>query len=120
MYGLIISMKHHKHHVLIVGAGFGGIKAALELSGHDDIAVTLLSDRPTFRYYPSLYHTATGGLHEQSSIPLEKILPTDRVTLALGTADKLDRVHKAVHTKEGHIIPYDTLILALGVVTNYF
>jgi NADH dehydrogenase len=67
-----------------------------------------------------LYHTATGGLHQQSSIPLDQILPLDRVTLAVGTADKLDREHKAVHTKEGHIIPYDTLILALGSVTNYF
>lgn len=112
--------KHSKHHVLVVGGGFGGVKAALELSQYDNIAVTLLSDRPTFRYYPSLFHTATGGLHQQSSIPLEKILPSDKVTLALGTAYTLDREHKAVHTKEGHIIPYDTLILALGTVTNYF
>lgn len=110
----------HKLHVLIVGGGFGGIKAALELSKHDGVAVTLLSDRPDFRYYPSLYHTATGGLHNQSSIPLTDILPTDKVTLALGTATKLDRDHKTITTTEGHIIPYDTLILALGVVTNYF
>ena len=113
-------MSHHKHHVLVVGGGFGGIKAALELSKHDDIAVTLLSDRADFRYYPTLYHTATGGLRAQSSIPLREILPEKRVTIAHGTADRLDRDHKAVHTAEGHIIPYDTLVLALGVVTNYF
>lgn len=41
-------------HVLIVGGGFGGIKAAIELSKNDDFAVTLLSDQPTFRYYPAL------------------------------------------------------------------
>ncbi len=111
---------HHKHHVLIVGGGFSGIKAALELSKNEGVAVTLLTDRPTFRYYPTLFHTATGGLHKQSSIPLDQILPLDRVTLAIGTADKLDREHKAVHTKQGHIIPYDTLVLALGSVTNYF
>ncbi len=112
--------KHHRHHVLIVGGGFGGVKAALELSRHEGVAVTLLSDRPDFRYYPTLYHTATGGLRSQSSIPLGSILPEDRVTLAIGTAERLDREHKAVHTRQGHIIPYDTLILALGVVTNYF
>ena len=106
--------------MLIVGGGFGGVKAALELSKHEGIAVTLLSDRPDFRYYPTLYHTATGGLRAQSSIPLADILPTDRVTLALGTAERLDREHKTIVTHEGHIIPYDTLILALGVVTNYF
>ena len=109
-----------KLHVLIVGGGFGGVKAALELSRRSDIAVTLLSDRTDFRYYPSLYHTATGGLHSQSSIALANIVPTDRVTLALGTADKLDREHKTLTTKEGHLIPYDKLILAIGVVTNYF
>lgn len=110
----------HKLHVLIVGGGFGGVKAALELSKHSRIAVTLLSDRSDFRYYPSLYHTATGGLHTQSSIPLTAILPTDKVTLALGSAKSIDRDHKTVTTHEGHIIPYDKLILALGVVTNYF
>jgi len=112
--------RHHRHHVLIVGGGFGGIKAALELSRAEDVAVTLLSDRPDFRYYPTLYHTATGGLRKQSSIPLKTILPEDKVTLALGTAQHLDRERKLLHTKEGHIIPYDTLILGLGVVTNYF
>src|SRR5690348_16076249 len=97
--------KHHRHHVLIVGGGFGGVKAALELSRHEGVAVTLLSDRPDFRYYPTLYHTATGGLRSQSSIPLGSILPEDRVTLAIGTAERLDREHKAVHTRQGHIIP---------------
>ena len=109
-----------KLHVLIVGGGFGGIKAALELSKHDHVAVTLLSDRSDFRYYPSLYHTATGGLHTQSSIPLSDIVPTDKVTLAHGNIESIDRDHKTVKTHEGHIIPYDELILALGVVTNYF
>ncbi len=112
--------RDYKHHVLIVGGGFGGIKAALELSKHPGVAITLLSDRPDFRYYPTLYHTATGGLRSQSSIPLKEIFPEGKVTLAHGTADTLDREHKTIKTHEGHIIPYDTLILALGVVTNYF
>ncbi|HEY1835241.1 MAG TPA: FAD-dependent oxidoreductase [Candidatus Saccharimonadales bacterium] len=110
----------NKQHVLIIGGGFGGVKAALELCEWADVAVTLLSDQPDFRYNPSLYHTATGGLRAQSSIALEKILPTDKVTLALGHAEKLDRKHKTITTQEGHIIPYDMLVLALGSVTNYF
>lgn len=105
---------------MIVGGGFGGVKAARELCRQPGVAVTLLSDRPDFRYYPALYRTATGGLRMQSSIPLTHILPTDRVTIARGTAAQLDREHRTVTTEEGHIIPYDTLILSLGVVTNYF
>src|SRR5579864_6381374 len=115
-----VDHRHHKHHVLIVGGGFGGVKAALELSNDPGMAVTLLSDRSDFRYYPTLYHTATGGMRSQSSIQLSEILPEHKVTLALGRAERLDRAHKTITTREGHIIPYDTLILALGVVTNYF
>lgn len=109
-----------KTHILVVGGGFGGIKTALELCHHDNVAVTLMSDSPDFRYNPALYHTATGGLRAQSSIPLSEILPTDKVTLAKGTIKELDRAKKHVKTAEGHVVPYDILVLALGSVTNYF
>ena len=58
--------------VLIVGGGFGGVKTALELSKRDDLEVTLLTDQSNFHYYPTLYHTATGGTEAQSSIPLAR------------------------------------------------
>lgn len=111
---------YRKHHVLVVGGGFGGIKAVLELGKQRGVAVTLLSDRSDFRYYPTLYRAATGGRQAQSSIPLERIVPTDLVTLAQGTAERLDRDRRTITTREGQVIPYDTLILSLGVVTNYF
>jgi NADH:quinone reductase (non-electrogenic) len=109
----------NKHRIVIVGGGFGGVKAALELAKDDKVAVTLVSDRADFRYYPTLYHTATGGLRAQSSIPLDKILPGS-VTLVRGTADKLDRIKKTIHLRGGKHLDYDTLVLALGTVTNYF
>src|SRR5260370_1402230 len=93
---IIIGMANkNKHRVLIVGGGFGGVKAALELAKHNTIAVTLVSDRTDFRYYPTLYHTATGGLRAQSSIPLDKILPGS-VEVVHGTAEKLDRGKQTV------------------------
>lgn len=112
--------KLNKHHVLVVGGGFGGIKAALELSKHDNVAITLLSDRPDFRYYPTLYHTATGGARVQSSIPLTTYLHPDKVKIVQGTAEKIDRKKKTVTTREGETLSYDALVLALGMVTNYF
>jgi len=109
-----------KKHVLIVGGGFGGLKAALELSRNPEFTVTLLSDQPTFRYYPALYHTATGGLYAQSNIPLTDIIDPQRVTVKLGTAKTLDRKAHTVTTAEGEILSYEILVLAMGVVTNYF
>ena len=110
----------NKHHVVIVGGGFGGLKAALELSKSERVAVTLVSDQTDFRYYPSLYHTATGGLRAQSSIPLETILTDGSVEIVYGTATSIDRNKKEVVLQKGKTVSYDTLILALGVVTNYF
>ncbi len=110
---------HTKHNILIVGGGFAGVKAALELSEHDAVAVTLISSQSDFRYYPTFYHTATGGLKSQSSIPLDKILH-ERVRRVQATAERLDRAKKTIQTTDGKTYSYDTLVLALGTVTNYF
>ena len=109
-----------KEKVLIVGGGFGGVKAALELADDSRFDVTLLSDETEFRYYPALYHTATGGKKANSSIPLKELFAGKRVALEQGIAVRIDRKAKTIITKDEVSIPYDTLILALGVVTNYF
>ena len=62
-----------KQKIVIVGAGFGGIKAGLLLSNDPRFDVTILNDKDTFRYYPRLYHTATGGNSRETSILLSSI-----------------------------------------------
>ena len=109
-----------KRQIVVVGGGFGGIKAALELSRNEEFEVTLVSDKPDFRYNPTLYHTATGGLFRQSSIPLSDILDGGRIKFVLGTATKLDRTTRSIELEDEKIIAYDTLVLAMGVVTNFF
>jgi len=113
-------MTTHKTRILIVGGGFGGIKAAQELDKSGLFDVTLLSNHTHFRYNPSLYHTATGGLAVESNIPLATLFQNTNVTLEQGEAAKLDRKTKTIHTKDGRGLRYDTLILSLGMVTNYF
>ena len=109
-----------KEKVLVVGGGFGGVKAALELCDDPRFDVTLLSDSTELRYYPTLYHTATGGKRANSSIPLKAIFEDKPVTIGQGTATKLDRKTKTILTKAGRAYEYDSLITGLGVVTNYF
>lgn len=109
-----------KERVLVVGGGFAGVKTALELCDDERFAVTLLSDDDELRYYPALYRTATGGHRANSSIPLKDIFDGKPVTLAEGTATRLIRKDKTVTTVKGRAYEYDTLIIALGVVTNYF
>jgi NADH dehydrogenase len=109
-----------KTHVLVVGGGFGGIKAALEASKSGLFDVTLLSDRPNFHYYPTMYHTATGGTIKQSRVPLSVLFEDTNVKLKQGKAVHVDKKKKIVKDAEGNVYMYDVLILALGVVTNYF
>ncbi|MGC1176664.1 MAG: FAD-dependent oxidoreductase, partial [Candidatus Saccharimonadales bacterium] len=109
-----------KERVLIVGGGFGGVKAALELADDPRFSVTLLSDDSDLRYYPTLYHTATGGKRANSSIPLATIFGDKPVRLARGSAKTLDRKAKTIAAVDGAIYEYDSLIISIGVVTNYF
>jgi NADH dehydrogenase len=108
-----------KTNILIVGGGFGGVKTALQLAKDDRFAVTLVSDQQDFRYYPSLYHTATGGTARNSTVPLSTLLP-DNVVYENARVTSLDRKAKTVTTEAGQVFHYDSLVLALGVVTNYF
>lgn len=109
-----------KHRVVIVGGGFGGIKAALELCDDPKFQVTLISDIIEFRYYPTLYRTATGGRKMVSSIPLDEIFKNKSINLLNDTVISLDRTAKTVKTNVNHEIGFDALIIALGVRTNYF
>lgn len=106
--------------VIIVGGGFGGVKAALELAEDKRFKVTLVSDRETFQYYPTLYHTATGGLTSQSQIPLSTIFANKPVEVIHDKAVNLDKRTRTLTTTQGTNLLYDDIIFALGSVTNYF
>lgn len=110
-----------KHRALIVGGGFGGLKTALELSKDPRFEITLLTDADHFRYYPSLYHTATGGSREVSHIPLNDIFADlPQVKIIHGKAKSIDREKKYIMTTDKQKVEYDVVVLALGMITNYF
>jgi len=110
----------NKTRALIVGGGFGGIKVALELADSKYFDVTLLSDQPNFHYYPTLYHTATGGRISESNIPLVRLFQDKSITIGYGRAKTIDRKKKRVTTEDGKHYEYDVVVFALGSVPNYF
>lgn len=113
-------MKIEKRKIVILGGGFGGIKTALQLCDNFEFEVYLISDQKNFRYYPTLYKTATGGNKSASSIPLNEIFDNKNIIIVNDTAEKIDRTGKQVFGTSGKKYPYDYLVVALGVVTNYF
>lgn len=108
------------HNVVIVGGGFGGIKSALVLAKDRRFHVTLVSDTTAMRIYGALYHTATGGSHRVSSVPLSEIFAGRAVHVLNDRATKIDRQKKTITTAVGHTLHYDALVIGIGVKTNYF
>ena len=110
-----------KHNVVIVGGGFGGVKAALELSEDERFNITLISDHPDFRVYGELYHVSTGGPERIASIPLVEVFEGKKnVDIVIDPAKSLERQKHLLITASGKKFEYEALILGLGVKTNYF
>lgn len=106
--------------ITIVGGGFGGVKAALELAKDSEINVTLISADDNFVYYPALYSTATGHHHKESWVPLEVIFQDyTNVRLIYDTIASIDPAKKTLRGKKS-TYRYTKLILSLGSVTTYF
>jgi NADH dehydrogenase len=107
--------------ITIVGGGFGGVKAALELAKNKRTHITLISDKTDFQYYPGLYGTATGRSHLQSWVPLGEILADhENINVVIDSVTAINKETKTIKTASGATHQYHTLVLALGSVTTYF
>ncbi len=107
--------------ITIVGSGFGGVKAALELARDESNQVTVITDKPDFQYYPALFSTATGYRHLQSWVPLGVIFAGKaNIRVILDKVTKIDPVARTLTGETGTVYPYRTCILALGMVTTFF
>jgi NADH dehydrogenase len=106
--------------VVIVGGGFGGLRAAQAL-GRVPVSVTLLDKRNFHLFQPLLYQVATGGLSPGDiAAPLRSILRKKKnVTVLLEEVIDIDPGRRVVQLTSGEI-PYDVLILATGSESHYF
>ena len=107
--------------VIIVGGGFGGLRAALALGRSGRAQVTLLDKRNHHLFQPLLYQVATASLNPSDiAVPIRQILARHRkVSVLMETVQAVDLAGKAVVTDSGQR-PYDYLILAAGASHSYF
>src|ERR1700716_2869292 len=100
--------------VVIVGAGFGGLKAARTLA-RASVQITVIDRKNHHTFQPLLYQVATAGLSpSEIAAPIRSILRRHKnveVLMAEVTGFDLDR---RVVEAEGQEIPYDYLIVAAG------
>jgi NADH:ubiquinone reductase (H+-translocating) len=112
-------------HVIIVGAGFGGLAAARALK--DAPVRVLLLDRTNHHVFqPLLYQVATAMLApSEIASPIREVLRKQRnATVALLEVTHVDADRRQVFFSyldgEERSLPYDYLILATGVQQSYF
>src|SRR5439155_265583 len=106
--------------VVIVGAGFGGLRAARALR-RAAVNVVLLDRHNYHLFQPLLYQVATAGLEpEQIARPVRAIVRgQENFEFRMVEVTGLDPAGKRVVTDNGPVA-YDYLILAVGGETNYF
>jgi NADH dehydrogenase len=109
------------HHVVIVGAGFGGLQAAFQLAGAP-VRITIIDRRNHHLFQPLLYQVATASLDtSEIAWPIRYLLRgREEVTTLFATVVGVDAGAKRVLLEDGDAVSYDTLILATGARHFYF
>src|ERR1700741_2486709 len=106
--------------ILILGGGFGGVKAAESLAKQlgEEHQITLISRTRKFLFYPELVRLAFGrGEPDDISFDLREAMLDRRVRFIEGEVARVDPHERRIVMAHGEVeggIPYDYLIFALG------
>jgi len=114
-------MSDRRHHVVIVGAGFGGLEVARGLAGAP-VRITLIDQRNHHLFQPLLYQVATASLApSEIAWPIRHLFRGRKeVTTLLAAVSGVDARSNQLHLADGTLIAYDTLVLATGARHAYF
>jgi len=109
------------HHVVVVGAGFGGLEAVKALKGAP-VRITLIDQRNHHLFQPLLYQVATASLAtSEIAWPIRAMLRNRReVRTLLARVSGVDADARRVELEGGGALTYDTLVLATGARHAYF
>lgn len=109
-----------KQQILILGAGFAGMWAALsaarltDLHGRHDIEITVLAPRPELRIRPRFYEAGV----ENFAAPLLPLFVATGVKFLAGVASEIDSASQQVwyHNEQDQLaaVRYDRLVMATG------
>ena len=122
-------MSLKRKQIVILGGGFGGVYAALELektlARDADVQITLINRENFFLFTPMLHEVAASDLDITHIVnPVRKLLK--RIEFFDGDLQSIDLPNKRVTVTHGigerheHSLEYDHLIVALGSITNFF
>jgi len=113
-------MKSKQPHIVVIGGGFGGLKAAESLA-HLPVQITLVDRRNHHTFQPLLYQVATAGLSPaEIAAPIREILARhSNIEVLLGEVYGFDLARRVVKV-HGFDLTYDYLVVAAGATHAYF
>ncbi len=108
--------------IVIVGGGFGGIRAVLDLAKKQlpNAKIILISNKSCFEYQAALYRIVTGRSPLEACVPLREIFIGKNFETLEDTIIKIDFKEKMLKGSSGSHYSFDFLIIALGSETVYF
>lgn len=109
------------HHVVIVGAGFGGLEVARHLA-RATVRITVIDRRNYHLFQPLLYQVATATLApSEIAWPIRHLLRKHKhVATLLGKVVGVNSEERRVLLEGEEPVPFDTLVLASGARHAYF
>jgi NADH dehydrogenase len=108
-------------HVVIIGSGFGGIRAAKGLA-KTDVDVTIIDANNFHTFQPLLYQVATAGLDaDDIGFPIRGIFRRNQsIRFVLGEVTGVDLPKQTVTVRDGRAFDYDYLVIAAGTISTAF
>src|SRR6266700_3682786 len=117
-----------QHRIVILGGGFAGLYAALELeknfAGKPNVQITLVNRENFFLFTPVLHEVAAGELDLTNIVnPIRKLLRN--VAFFEGQVQEINLKQRRVVVGHGfdghaHTIAFDQIVLSLGSTTQFF
>lgn len=111
-----------KKEIVIVGGGFGGIRAAVSLARKKfiDANITLISDKSHFEYTPAFYRVVTGHSPLEVCIPITEIISKKEILFINERVESVNLSTQTLIGSSGKVYHYDYVVFALGSETSYF
>ncbi|ALR99882.1 NADH dehydrogenase [Enterococcus silesiacus] len=109
-------------HVVILGAGYAGLRALHELQkGNSELKITLV-DQNDYHFEATDIHEVAAGIQtsERITYPIKDVVKSACTTFVQGRVEKIDSENQLVHLKDQEAISYDYLIVALGYESESF